>query len=103
MEWTRTKGNTHQVVILGDFAQWFEQNLHSVQKLRIIRSGLKPEPGAWERSLLKSEMTKEFWRPTEEMIMAEEERLIEVRHRHKMATLHTPPRRRKADNFRVVR
>jgi hypothetical protein len=54
---------------------------HSAQEMRIIRSGLKPEPGAWERSLVR--LWEHEWK--QDTSISECERLAVVRRQHALA------------------
>ena len=79
--------------------------MHTAQELRIIRSGLKPQPGAWARSVLRMEMAAGQWGLTPEAIAIEARHLIWQRYLNAKAReairLYTTPRRR-ADGWRVA-
>lgn len=82
---------------------WFDENMHSDQFLRIIRSGLKPEPGAFELSVSAMEMAEHEWRwnsPSAvqaRRIERERKRAINDR-----ARIGMPRSQRKADEFREL-
>ena len=86
---------------MSDFDQWMEENRFSEQYLRLLRSGLKPEPGAWERSKLNMEIRAGLWFHTPEQVLEEECRLLTVRFGHRKAKLNMPKSRRRAANFRT--
>lgn len=93
---------SYRDVPLTEFAAWFDANAHSTQYLRILRSGLKPEFGAWERSKLRLEVASGEWFHTPKMIAAEERRLRMVRRKNRRAKIGMPKTRKKAGEFRAA-
>lgn len=41
--------------------EWFDKVMHTPQEMRLMKSGLKPEPGAFERSVFLMERAEGKW------------------------------------------
>ena len=79
-----------------DWCDWFESVEETPQARRIRLSGLKPEDGAFERSVFRMEMSRGEWVLTAKMLEERDVREAKIRAANKIAKVGMP----KTNKFR---